>query len=150
MFLGFLLSLGVCALASYIYKRSLSSTYKHSGNEISMLAAAVALVSLLLGLIMAPWQLQLLIVLLLVVVGLSQSFSPQLAVVPGENITTPAEDIAPQPEPPPVIRHCYRGQSYQPPSTKVDLDEKAEVGQYRGATFKFYTVKQAQSAETQE
>jgi hypothetical protein len=106
----FLLPLLTAAIAAYFWQRS--------SDEIAYLTSAATVLSLVLSLILAPWQIQLLILLTVVVVvtflwqGREQPESVSVATT-----ETPVEKK-------------YRGATY------IEVQAKEREGKYRGADVK--------------
>jgi hypothetical protein len=111
----FLLPLFTAAVAAYFWQKS--------SDEIAYLASAATVLSLVLSLILAPWQIQLLILLTVVVVVtfLWQGRENQES-VPISTPEIPAEKK-------------YRGATYiEPTAAEVTITERE--GKYRGADVK--------------
>jgi membrane protein implicated in regulation of membrane protease activity len=111
----FLLPLLTAAIAAYFWQRS--------SDEIAYLTSAATVLSLVLSLILAPWQIQLLILLTVVIIvtllwqGREQAESASVA-------TTETS-----------VEKKYRGATYIEPTT-VEVQVKEREGKYRGADVK--------------
>ncbi len=130
----FLIPLGMSAIAFWLYKRS--------PDEMAYLAAVIAIVSLLVSLVLAPWQVQLLLLAILALSARQFSLSPDLSTgAPLENPIQDREDETNPVTDAERIALCYRGRDYEVNSVKVETIEREIQGQYRGAPVKFYTPK---------
>lgn len=122
----FIVPLAIVLVAVYIFK--------NSADEMAYLAATISVVGLILSLILAPWQIQVsLLVLVLLVTSkrLSLFFEPT------------------QPEPDKSAKLIYRGVNYEPTSPTVEVSEGAIAGKYRGQVWKSCNVeKKAESQQT--
>lgn len=124
-----IIPLGLALVVYYILK--------HVTDEIAHIATAILVVSLIVSLIIAPWQMQLLLLLLL--------FLSNIRI--WQKTEASEDDLSPDQ---PKINMSYRGINYevQPPSAtlaKADV-KKAEVvlGKYRGQVLKTYYPKPTQ------
>lgn len=124
MSLVFVISLAILIISAYIFK--------HSADELSYLAAAISGVSLLISLILAPWPIQL---LLLIVVLLSN----RQQALPSDYLVEPQEEEK--------AKLTYRGVSYEPTPPPVDVTEAEMTGKYRGQFWK--TRNLVKTSETQ-
>ena len=108
----FLFPLFTAALAAYFWQQS--------SDEIAYLASAATVISLLLSLVLAPWQIQLLILLTVVIVVtfLWQGREEQ------KNLPVPTPETAGEKK--------YRGATYIEP-TVAEAPVKERGGKYRGA-----------------
>ena len=113
MYLVFLTSLTVALICVYVYK--------HASEDIAYLAASIFWISLVLGLVVAPWQLQLLLLLLVFV-------SKKRNLLPSKPLAQPQEENK--------IQLTYRGIKYEatPPSVEASKDEI--TGKYRGQIWR--------------
>lgn len=107
MSLVFVISLAIGIIAAYIFK--------HSADEISYLAAAIALVSLLISLVLAPWPIQLLLLILALL-------SNRQRALPSDYLVEPQEEEK--------TKLSYRGVSYKPTPPPVDVTEAEIRGKY--------------------
>ncbi len=112
---SFLLPLFTAALAAYFWQKS--------SDEIAYLASAATVISLVLSLVLAPWQIQLLILLTVVIVVtfLWQGREEQ------KNLPVPTPETAGEKK--------YRGATYIEP-TVTEAPVKERGGKYRGAEVK--------------
>jgi membrane protein implicated in regulation of membrane protease activity len=128
----FIISLVISLMAYYVFE--------HSADEISYLSAAISLVGLLVSIISAPWQLLLLLLLLVAIAG-KQLWSPQKANTDLQQ-SQQVKPNSPQVENNPNVTQGeilgqYRGQVWksnnqeQTPLTNTNFELK-----YRGATIK--------------
>lgn len=113
MYLVFLTSLTVALSCVYVYK--------HASEDIAYLAAAIFWVSLFVSLLVAPWQLQLLLLMLVLL-------SKKRNLLPSEPLAKSQEENK--------IQLTYRGNKYEatPPSVEVSKDEI--TGKYRGQIWR--------------
>ena len=109
MSLVFVVSLAILIISAYIFK--------HSADEISYLAAAISLVSLLISLVLAPWPIQLLLLILVLLSNRQQA-------LPSDYLVEPQEEEK--------AKLTYRGVSYEPTPPPVDVTEAEMTGKYRG------------------
>ncbi|GBE76112.1 DUF4278 domain-containing protein [Microcystis aeruginosa LEGE 11464] len=111
----FLLPLFTAALAAYFWQKS--------SDEIAYLASAATVISLVLSLVLAPWQIQLLILLTVVIVVtfLWQGREEQ------KNVPVPTPETAGEKK--------YRGAAYME-QTVAEAPVKERGGKYRGAEVK--------------
>lgn len=108
MSLSFIIPLIICLVGIYIFK--------NSADEIAYLAAAIALVSLLLSLILAPWPLQLLLLMSVLLSNRRHSVSSDL-------VDESQEDEK--------IKLADRGGNYELNSPTVEVAEAEVKGKYR-------------------
>jgi predicted membrane protein len=113
MSLTFLIPVAIFLIAGYIFK--------NSSDEISYLAAAISLISFFFSLVLAPWPIQLLLLVLIVFSGRGQS-------VPSEDVVESQEEEK--------IKLLYRGANYEPPSPTSEVTEVEIKGKYRGQIWK--------------
>ncbi len=112
----FLISLAIVLICAYICQ--------HSSEEIAALATSILLISLFLSLLCAPWPIQCLLLLLVVL-------SNQRYLLRSEPITTPQEDKK--------IQLTYRGIKYEPTPPPIEVSHEEMVGKYRGQVWKVRT-----------
>ncbi len=112
MSLVFVVSLAILIISAYIFK--------HSADEISYLAAAISGVSLLISLVLAPWPIQLLLLILVLLSNRQQA-------LPSDYLVEPQEEEKAK---------TYRGVSYEPTPPPVDVTEAEMTGKYRGQFWK--------------
>lgn len=138
----FLVPLAIALVSLYIYE--------NSAEEMSYLTAITAIVSLLVTLAIAPWQVQILLLL-----GALLSSQWLLAQYQRRNqaqeqaLETPAKAVEPPPAPAPAAKLIYRGQSYthspeavEPP---LELPPTAKLT-YRGQSYDYSQDKVAPTA----
>ena len=118
---SFMITLGIALAVTYILK--------NSADEIAYLAASILLVSLLVSLVIAPWQIQ---VLLLV-----------LALVSSNRLLQPSRQLIIESEPDKRTKLCYRGVDYEPPAPLEEAKEGEIIGKYRGQILKAGTKQTA-------
>ncbi|MCL1469723.1 DUF4278 domain-containing protein [Argonema antarcticum] len=114
----FVVPLGIVLVAIYIFKKS--------ADEMAYLAATISLVALILSLIIAPWQLQvslLLLVLLITSKRLLLFFEPRS-----------------ESEPDKTAKLIYRGVNYEHSSGNLEVTEGEIAGKYRGQIWKSCNV----------
>ncbi len=113
MSLSFIIPLVIFLVAVYIFK--------NSADEIAYLCAAIALVSLVVSLVLAPWPLQLLLLMIVLISNRRHS-------LPSEPVVeSPEEEKA---------KLVYRGANYEVPPPTVDVKEAEATGKYRGLIWK--------------
>ncbi|MBW4427710.1 MAG: hypothetical protein KME50_25515 [Nostoc desertorum CM1-VF14] len=116
---------------------------KKNNNEISHLVAVFAAISLILGLILAPWQI---LLLLLILILISTSYEYYTSMVVNREIQYPQQPI---PKFEPDYKLIYRGASYSADlNTKPDVVTLALVSHklsFRGSTYFVCTDPNAQS-----
>lgn len=114
----FIVPLAIVLVAVYIFK--------NSADEIAYLAAAISLVGLILSLILAPWQIQVSLLMLVMLVTskrLSLFFEPRAESEPDKN-----------------AKLIYRGVNYEHSAPTVEVTEGAIAGKYRGQVWKSCNV----------
>ncbi len=116
MSLFFIFSLATFLVAVYIFKVS-----KNSADEIAYLAASIALVSLVVSLVLAPWPVQLLLLVLVLL-------KTRQYLLLSEGIVESQEEEK--------TELSYRGANYEPTPPKVELTEAEITGKYRGQVWK--------------
>lgn len=129
----FLIPLSTSLITGYIAQKS--------ADEITYLSAAITVVTLLLSLVMAPWQVQLLI--LIVAVFVVRQFwlrlernkisSTDTSLVSQEISQSDRENNQESTEE--TIIRKYRGASYKVKIPKINVTEIEREGKYRGADF---------------
>ena len=143
MTLYFIIPVAIVLLATYIFK--------NSADEIAYLSAAIAVVALLVALIVAPWQLKLVLLSIVALTSTKLWFpSRQPKTASSSNLlaeNSPLESLATKSEqetenPPtnlfnPWIKGSYRGVNYEHNiSPFVKLSQVELKGKYRGQTWK--------------
>jgi hypothetical protein len=116
MFWVFLISLAIVLICAYICQ--------HSSDEIAALATSILLISLFLSLLCAPWQIQCLLLILVLL-------SNQRYLLRSEPIAKPQEEKKPQ--------LTYRGIQYEPTPPPVEVSHEEIVGKYRGQVWRIRT-----------
>ena len=96
--------------------------FKNSADEIVYLSGAIALVSLLLTLLLAPWQIQLLLLILILI-----SNSRKL---PSTESSVRSESSAAE-----KVKLLYRGANYEIATPTPELTEDEMTGKYRGQVW---------------
>ncbi|HAG85100.1 MAG TPA: hypothetical protein DCL61_29115 [Cyanobacteria bacterium UBA12227] len=114
MSLFFMIPLSTFFVAVYIFKKS--------ADEIAYISAAIALVSLLLTLLLAPWQIQL---SLLILILFSNRRKPLSSESSFESESTTQEKV----------KLLYRGANYELNSPTPDMIEDEITGKYRGQVW---------------
>ena len=109
----FLIPMAIFLIAAYILK--------NSTDEISYLAASISLISLFFSLLLAPWPLQLFLLVLIL-------FSNRGQWVPSKNIVKSQEEEK--------IKLLYRGANYELPIPTSEVTEVEVTGKYRGQVWK--------------
>ncbi|MFB2769760.1 DUF4278 domain-containing protein [Pelatocladus sp. BLCC-F211] len=139
MTLLFVIPLFTGLVAGYVFKKST--------DEIGQIIGVVAAISLALGLILAPWQVQLLL-LIVVFVSTKKLLQPnEYKLKPQEkdqeqlNNHQNQELISSQaPEMEKETIRKYRGSNYQAPDVSVEIQEGEVVGRYRGIPWRMHQV----------
>lgn len=116
MSLVFVISLTIVPISAF--------ALKHSSDEISYVAASILWVSLLLSLLFAPWQLQLLL-LMLVLLSNKRHFLPSEPLMENEDEKK--------------IQLIYRGIKYEPTLPPVETSKGEIRGKYRGQVWRVRT-----------
>jgi hypothetical protein len=116
MSLVFLISLTIVLICAYICK--------HSPDEIAELAASILLLSLIGSLVLAPWLLQFLLLILVVV-------SNKRQLLPSERRTEPQAETK--------IQLMYRSVKYEPTSSSVEGINSEFTGTYWGQAWRVRT-----------
>jgi len=109
----FLIPIAIFLIAAYFFK--------NSTDEISYLAALISLISLFFSLVLAPWQLQLLLLVLIL-------FSNRRQSVLSKNILKSQEEEK--------IKLLYRGANYELPIPTSEVTEVEVTGKYRGQIWR--------------
>ncbi len=109
----FLIPMAIFLIAAYIFK--------NSTDEISYLAASISLISLFFSLLLAPWPLQLLLLVLIL-------FSNRGQWVPSQNLVKSQEEEK--------IKLLYRGANYELPIPTSEVTEVEVTGKYRGQVWR--------------
>lgn len=148
----FLIPLSTSLITGYIAQKST--------DEIAYLSAAMTAITLFLSLVMAPWQVQLLILIVAVVIArqfwlkLKWDKLAELKTSPNlqgdrKNDQPPVDTKANESEEK-VIRK-YRGASYEVTVPKINVTEIERDGKYRGADFRVrYLQKETEIEEISE
>lgn len=125
----FIIPLGIALVVYYILK--------HATDEIAYIATAILVVSLIISLIIAPWQLQFLLLLLVLLSNIRIWQKTEEL----EDDLSPAD---------PKINMSYRGINYevQPKSAIAANEEVKEaemvIGKYRGQVLKTHSPQHTQ------
>ena len=118
---SFMITLGIALAVTYILK--------NSADEIAYLAASILVVSLLVSLVIAPWQIQLLLLV--------------LALVSSNRLLQPSQQLIIESEPDQKIKLSYRGVDYEPTAPLEEAKEGEIIGKYRGQICKTGTEQTA-------
>lgn len=142
MTLYFIIPLAIVLLAAYIFK--------NSADEMAYLAGCIAVVALLVALILAPWQLKL-VLLSIVVLTSTKLWFPSRELKAGssstmlvenadsENLTTKSEKKADNSGDnffTTLVKGSYRGVNYEHNIPAVQVSEVELKGKYRGQVWK--------------
>jgi hypothetical protein len=134
----FLIPLTTSLITGYISQKS--------ADEIAYLTGVFTIVSLFASLVMAPWQVQLLILLVVSIVArqfwLKLEFENQLKAEREEKADEPPAASTLNEIEEKTIRK-YRGVSYEPSVSTSSVTDVEIEGKYRGATYKVHKVKEA-------
>lgn len=133
----FIIPLGIALVVNYILK--------HATDEIAYIATAILVVSLVISLMMAPWQLQGLLVLLVLVSNIRIWQNGEDAI----DESTETEQNINSMSSASVPALSYRGINYkvQPKSTEnvnQEVKEGEIIGKYRGQLLKSHSSKNIQ------
>ncbi|MFQ4142679.1 DUF4278 domain-containing protein [Chlorogloeopsis sp. ULAP02] len=125
--------------------------FKTSTDEIGQLTGVVAAISLILSLVLAPWQIQ---VLMLIVVLVSTSKllqqneyklrldgNNQQQINDGDSNEAVSSQSSTRVN---EITHKYRGGNYQINDVKLQFSEREIVGKYRGLPLKIHQIAKIQ------
>jgi predicted membrane protein len=139
MTLLFVIPIFTGLVAGYIFKKST--------DEIGQIIGVVAAISLALGLILAPWQVQLLLLIVVFVstkkllqqneYKLKSQEKDQEQLNNHQNqelISSQAQKI----ETEAILK--YRGSNYQAPDVNVEIQDREVVGRYRGIPWRMHQV----------
>ncbi|MFW5764397.1 MAG: DUF4278 domain-containing protein [Coleofasciculus sp.] len=118
MSLLFIIPLGIFLVTAYLFKQL--------ANEMAYLAAAIALVSLVVTLCLAPWQIQFLLLILVIFSNYRRSCSSSQPVTES---SLPDEDN---------VKLVYRGVNYDLSPAQVDVTEDEVIGKYRGQALRIH------------
>ncbi|AFY76021.1 MAG: DUF4278 domain-containing protein [Hydrococcus sp. C42_A2020_068] len=133
----FLIPLTTGLISGYISQKS--------ADEIAYLTGALTIMSLLASLVMAPWQVQLLILVLVFIIvrqfWLKLEFESQLETEQQEKADVFRVTSTPNEVERKTIRK-YRGVTYEPPASTSSVTEVEIEGKYRGATCKVHYLQQ--------
>lgn len=122
----FITPLAVALVVAYLCKNVV--------NEVAYLAGSLVLISLLATLILAPWQVK--IVLLALVLLVSQRL-----------LQTPNQSLEEEEEEKKLTLH-YRGANYEVNPPEIDTNEVEVIGKYRGLVLKTSKPKNVTSVVT--
>lgn len=145
MHLFFLVPLTAGLVSGYIMQKS--------ADEMAYLTGTIAIVSLILSLIVAPWQLQLLILMLVIIstrrLLLLNHSQLDLAAKPEEQRGS-ERSAATLPSAPakPMLMVKHSGVSHQPTPALIAATKQEITGKYRGSTWKVPSSKQARALPT--
>jgi membrane protein implicated in regulation of membrane protease activity len=115
----FIVSAAIVLISAFVYK--------HSSEEMAVLAGSIALVSLFLSLIFAPWPLQCLLLILVLLSNKRQLLSSQNTVKGREEKKTQLSQL------------IYRGVKYEPNPPPADMSKGDFTGKYRGQVWRVHT-----------
>ena len=142
MRLFFLIPLMAGLLAGYIAKNSAA--------EIAYLTGVFTFISLMVSLVLAPWQLQLFILILVIIIT-KQIFLPSEEKMAKESHNQDVSDestSSPAKTTEDKMVTKYRGVSYKPISSTSVISEGAIVGKYRGTPWRVHKLKQRSVLQT--
>jgi len=125
MVFAFLMPLFTGLVSGYIFQKST--------DEIGYLAGVAAVISLVISLILAPWEIQLLLLVVVLVSThkLLQRNESRINLQSDRNNRTL---VSQQPQ---IEVPCkYRGANYEPHDTLVEVTEGEVVGKYRGSPWR--------------
>jgi membrane protein implicated in regulation of membrane protease activity len=117
----FMFPLGTFLVAVYIFK--------NSAEEITYLSACIAGVSLLLTLVSAPWQLQCLLLMFVLLSTRGQSLSSQPPAQSQSQVQSQEDE---------TTKLVYRGANYEATPPTVEKPEGESTGKYRGQFWKVH------------
>ena len=100
--------------------------FKNCSNEAAYLGGSIIVVNLIVSLILAPWQVKIFLVLLLILIT-----------------SRILESIHPLDEESKTTKLFYRGANYEVNPPTVELSEEELVGKYRGQVWKTRKLKNA-------
>ena len=128
MSLFFLMPLAITLLAVYILQ--------NSADEISYLAAAVSLVGLFVSLVVAPWQIQILLLFLVLLSARRLLQQCQPVVEAQFEVQSEAQSEAQVEFQDDKAQLSYRGVNYESTPAAVEVAEVEVTGKYRGQVCK--------------
>ncbi|HEY9649318.1 MAG TPA: DUF4278 domain-containing protein [Coleofasciculaceae cyanobacterium] len=117
MSLLFLIPVAIFLIAAYVFK--------NSTDEMAYLAATISLVSLVISLFIAPWQIQLLLLMLVLFSNLGQRRPSNQAVESHEQEKSTL---------------LYRGANYELPPVQLEGTSMEITGKYRGRVWRSHDV----------
>lgn len=101
--------------------------YKYSSEEMAVLTGSIALASLFLSLIFAPWPLQCLLLVLVLLSNKRHLLSSQNTIKAREEKKTQFSPL------------IYRGVKYEPNPPLADISKGEFTGKYRGQVWRVHT-----------
>jgi Domain of unknown function (DUF4278) len=128
MVFAFLIPLFTGLVSGYIFQKST--------DEIGYLAGVAAVISFVISLILAPWEIQflLLVVVLVSTHKLLQQNESRI------KLQSDRDRVLVSPQPQIEVPCKYRGANYEPHDTLVEVTEGEVVGKYRGSPWRSHQV----------
>lgn len=117
MSLLFLMPVAIFLIAAYVFK--------NSTDEMAYLAASISLVSLVISLFLAPWQIQLLLLMLVLLINTGQR-SPS-----NQQVESQTQEKS---------KLLYRGANYELPPVQQEGTSMEITGKYRGRVWRSHDV----------
>ncbi|MEB3214871.1 MAG: DUF4278 domain-containing protein [Nostocales cyanobacterium 94392] len=133
--LFFLIPLFICVITGYIFKKC--------SDEVGYLAGLFAIISLVLSLILAPWEIQvlLLVVVLVTTKKLLQQNEYQLKFEERDHNYHQNQTVSPSETVKKEVTRQYRGTNYQVDIVNTEIIEEEVKGKYRGTPWIIRRVK---------
>lgn len=137
--LFFLIPLFICVITGYIFNKC--------SDEVGYLAGLFAIISLILSLILAPWEIQvtILVVVLVTTKKLLQGNQCRLKHEGGNNYPIVSQSKTAKRE----VNRQYRGVNYKVNIENSELIEEEVVGKYRGNAWIIHRMKSTVGKEKQ-
>ncbi len=128
MVFAFLIPLFTGLVSGYIFQKST--------DEIGYLAGVAAVISFVVSLILAPWEIQflLLVVVLVSTHKLLQQNESRI------KLQSDRDRVLASPQPQIEVPCKYRGANYEPHDTVTEVTEGEIVGKYRGSPWRSHQV----------
>ncbi|NJL60626.1 MAG: DUF4278 domain-containing protein [Methylacidiphilales bacterium] len=135
MVFAFLIPLFTGLVSGYIFQKST--------DEIGYLAGVAAVISLVISLILAPWEIQFLLLVVVLVSThklLQQNESRIKLQSDKQSLISDDNGILVSEQPQMEVPYKYRGANYEPHDTLVEVTEGEVVGKYRGSPWRSHQV----------
>jgi hypothetical protein len=117
MFLVFLASTAIALICAYIFR--------HSSDGLTFVAASILIISFFLSLLVAPWPIEFLLLILVVLSNRRQLLAPESLAQPQQEDET-------------KIQLSYRGAKYQSTAAPANNSTGKITGKYRGHDWRVH------------